>query len=54
MKNTFIIFLYLSCIVGVATDVIKANRPIRIFEIIMILFFSMLLFNKIKEIIKNQ
>ena len=55
MKNTLLIFLYLVCIIGSLIDIYNVGyKNVRIFEVISIVFFSILLFYKLREVIINK
>ena len=55
MKNTLLIFLYLVCIIGTLIDIYNVGfKNARIFEIITIVCFSILLFYKVKEFIAKK
>lgn len=49
------IFLYALCIIGLLIEIFKSGYTnVRIYQIALILCFSWLLFNKIKELIKDN
>jgi hypothetical protein len=55
MKNKIIIFLYALCIIGLLIEIFKSGfTNVRVYKIVLILCFSWLLFNKIKELIKDN
>ena len=55
MKNTLLLFLYLVCITGSLIDIYNVGyKNARIFQVISIVFFSILLFYKLREVIKNK
>ncbi|MEI7509388.1 MAG: hypothetical protein WCJ62_07975 [Flavobacterium sp.] len=55
MKNTLLIFLYSVCIIGTLIDIYSVGfKNARIFEIISMAFFGILLFYKIKEVVTKK
>jgi hypothetical protein len=55
MKNKIIIFLYALLFIGLLIEIFKSGfTNVRVYQIVLILCFSWILFNKIKELIKDN